>query len=44
MTSSLGEVEHVKVSLLSSSYEIDYTVSQEPFLQLPEITNWFLIK
>ena len=44
MTSSLGEVEQVKVSLLSSSYKIDYTVSQEPFLQLPKTTNWFLIK
>ena len=37
MTSSLGEVEQAKVSLLSSSYKMDYTVSQELFVQLPKI-------
>ena len=37
MMLSLGEVEQAKVSLWSSSYKSDYTVSQEPFVQLPKI-------
>ena len=37
MMSSLGEVEQAKISFWSSSYKIDYTVSQEPFVQLPKI-------
>ena len=36
MMSSLGEVEQAKISFWSSSYKIDYTVSQEPFVQLPK--------
>ena len=37
MMSSSGEVEQAKVSLWPSFYKSDYTVSQEPFVQLPKI-------